>query len=259
MRSLILCAYFVCCSGGAGWAGAWTLPQGSSQVIVTAAYSSADEMFDDNGKAVANETFEKYELRGYGEYGVTDWATVVLQPEFRSKRQGDAREDGFGRVDLGLRLRVWQSDFAVASVEAAISAPGQSGSLVPLNGGDTDWEFDLRALYGRGFDIGWRHGFADLQIGYKHRVGEPADEVALDLTLGLDVTGDAFAMLQSFNRVSVGSADAPFGKTYEHKVALSGVYRLGDDWSVQSGVQLTAFGRNVLKERGVFAAIWKKF
>jgi len=240
-------------------AGAWTLPEGDAQVIVTTAYSFANDAFDGDGESVVIEPFEKFEIRGFAEYGLTDWATLVFQPELRLKGQGDDQSNGLGRFDLGLRTRVWQSDYAVASIEGSVSAPGQSDDLAPLNGGDTDWELEARALYGRGFDIGWRHGFFDAQIGYRHRFSDPADEVVLDLTVGLDLTKRSFAVLQSFNRLSVGAADFPFTRTQEHKLAFSSVYRVDDTWSLQAGTQATAYGKNVLREQGFFVALWSKF
>lgn len=259
MRSIILSVFILMSLTGRSVAGAWTLPEGDAQAIVTVAYSFASSGFDDGGDLIAVEPFEKYEMRGYAEYGLTDWATLVVQPELRFKEQGDEKSQGLGRFDLGLRTRFWNSDFGVASVQGAVSAPGQSDELAPLNGGDTDWELEARALFGRGFDIGWRHGFLDAQVGYLHRLSEPADEVLLDLTIGLDVTEKSFAMLQSFNRLSVGSADLPFTETQEHKLAFSVVYPVDDRWSVQSGTIATAYGRNVLREQGVFLAVWSKF
>lgn len=250
-------SFFFSCSGV--HAGAWTMPKGEGQAIVTMAYSFAGDAYDEDGNPVAIKPFEKYELRGFAEYGVTDWATIVFQPEVRLKEQDEAESKGLGRVDVGLRTRLWRNNFAVASIEGSVSAPGQSDDLAPLNGGDTDWEIEARALYGRGFDIGWRHGFFDAQVGYRHRFSDPADEVVVDLTVGLDVTERSFAMLQSFNRLSVGSAKLPFAKTQEHKLAFSTVYRVNDRWSVQAGSQATAYGRNVLREQGFFVALWSKF
>jgi len=246
-------------SASAVRAGAWTQPKGEGQAIVTLAYSFAGDAFDEDGRAVAVEPFEKYELRAFAEYGLTDWATLVVQPEVRFKGQGDENSEGLGRFDLGLRTRLWHDDYAVASIEGSVSAPGQSDELAPLNGGDTDWELEARALYGRGFDLWSRHGFLDLQVGYRHRFDEPADEVIADLTLGLDITERSLAVVQSFNRFSVGTADFPFADTQEHKIAVSTVYRIDDRWSLQAGSQLTAYGRNVLREQGFFVALWSKF
>ena len=237
------------------------MPEGEGQAIVTLAYSFANDAFDDNGDAVRVDTFTKFELRGYAEYGLTDWATLVFQPQFRLKKQGGDQSDGFGRFDLGLRTRVWKNDYAVASLEGRVSAPGQSRdpSIVPLNGGDTDWELEARALYGRGFRLWSRNGFADAQLGYRHRFSDPADEVLFDLTLGLDVTERTLAILQSFNRLSVGSATLPFSESQDHKIAFSTVYRVSEHWSVQAGTQITVAGRNVLREQGAFLSVWRGF
>ncbi len=259
MRMIALVIFFGLCACSSVQAGAWTLPKGTGQVIVTTAYSFANDAFDEDGQTVATEKFEKFELRGFAEYGLTDWATLVFQPELRLKEEGGDQSNGLGRVDVGLRTRLWRDDYTVVSVEGSISAPGQSNDLAPLNGGDTDWEIELRGLYGRGFDLWSRHGFLDFQLGYRHRFEEPADEVVADLTFGLDVTERSFAVIQSFNRFSVGDADLPFTQTQEHKVAVSTVYRLNDRWSVQAGSQATAYGRNVLRERGFFVALWTKF
>lgn len=259
MRTIAFILWTVLAGFSQAMAGAWTQPIGDGQAIVTLAYSFAEDAFDDNGDAVAIDSFTKFELRGFVEYGLTDWATLIVQPELRLKEQGESASNGLGRFDLGLRARFWQSDYAVASVEGSVSAPGQSNDLAPLNGGDTDWELEARALYGRGFNIGWRHGFLDAQLGYRHRFSDPADEVVFDLTLGLDVSERSLAILQSFNRVSVGSARLPFTETQEHKIAFSTVYKVDELWSVQAGSQLTAFGRNVLREQGVFLSAWRKF
>ena len=259
MRIFISSTFCFLLAGTAVHAGAWTLPKGEGQAIVTLAYSFATDAFDENGQSVAVEPFEKFELRGFIEYGLTDWATIVVQPELRFKGQGVEESDGLGRFDFGLRTRLWSDDYAVASIEGNVSAPGQTDELVPLNGGDTDWELELRGLYGRGFDLWERHGFLDLQLGYRHRFSDPADEVIADLTLGLDVTERSLAVVQSFNRVSVGSAQFPFEDTREHKIAVSTVYRINDRWSAQAGSAVTAFGKNVLREQGFFIALWSKF
>jgi len=259
MRMIGVIAGFMLAVSDDARAGAWTQPAGAGQVIVTTEYSFAQDAFDSDGKAVAIQPFEKFGLRAYAEYGVTDWATVIAQPELRFKHQGRDDVGGLGRFDLGLRVRLWEGSGSVLSLEGTVSAPGASDELAPLNGGDTDWEVDGRALFGYGFSIGSRAGFADLQAGYRLRFDEPADEFRLDATVGLDLTDKSFAMLQSFNRISVGTARLPFDETLENEIALSTVYRFDERWSLQVGTKVTAYGRNVLRQQGIFIGIWSKF
>jgi len=250
---------FSACLSHQAHGGAWTLAEGDGQGLVTLQYSFASDAFDEDGSPTAIEPFEKYELRGYFEYGVTDAVTLVVEPHLRRKTQGDEQADGLGRVAFGGRARLWKNDAAVLSVGASVGAPGQNDELAPLNGGDTEWEVEGRILFGIGFDVFERHGFVDAQLGYRHRLKEPADELIADLTIGFDITERSFVMLQSFNKLSVGNARAPFSETQEHKLAFSTVYRLNDRLSFQAGTLATAYGHNVLREQGVFVSLWRTF
>ncbi len=242
--------------------GAWTQSKGKGLVIANIAHSGADRRFDDVGNSVAIRDFRKTEIRVYAEYGLTDWATLIAQPEWRHKETGPDRGEevsGLGRVDAGMRLRVWKNDTSVFSLQASGRMPGASDRLAPANGGDTDWEADARLLYGRGFPVFGRHAFTDMQLGYRFRFGDPADELRLDLTTGIDVTPKILALFQSFNSVSVGTAKGPFLPTREHKLSAGVVYRFDEAWSLQAGGLLTVGGRNTIEERGIILGLWRSF
>lgn len=259
MRAFCASVLVVLAAADSALAGAWTLGRGDAQSIFTAAYSYASDAYDDDGNTVAIRPIEKIEIRALAEYGVTDDVTVFAQPEWRSKSRGDESVEGFGRFDFGVRGRVWYDDFSVASVQGSIRVPGASDKLAPLNGGDTEWELDARALYGRSFTFLERHGFVDVQAGYRHRLGDPPDELRLDFTVGLEIVEATLSMVQSFNSLSVGSGGQPYRQTQEHKIAVSTVYRFKPPWSFQIGGISTAYGRNVVREQGVFAAVWAEF
>lgn len=247
---------------GLAEAGAWTQPAGQGQVILSAHYSEADQGFGPVGEDTEIADFRKIELRSFVEYGLTDWATVTVQPEWRDKRVGPGQGEtdrGLGRVDAGARVRLYDGERGVFSVQGSVRMPGASDRLAPANGGDTDWEVDARLLYGKGFSVFGLNGFRDMQLGYRVRFGAPADELRLDVTTGLSVTPDIQVLLQSFNSVSIGVADAPFLPTREHKVSASLVYKLDNVWSVQMGGLMVPAGSNALQERGVFMGIWRQF
>ena len=243
-------------------AGAWTQPAGEGLIIVSVDYSEADSGFGPDGQGVPARDFRKTELRSYVEYGLTDWATAIVQPEWRDKETGPGQGErvrGLGRVDAGLRVRLWNGEGGVVSVQGAARMPGAADSLAPADGGDTEWEADGRLLYGRGFVLRGYNAFTDVQLGYRKRFGGPADEVRLDLTGGVTLTPTVLALFQSFNTLSIGTPDAPLTTTREHKVAASLVYHLTDDWSVQAGGIVTVAGENVLAQRGVSLGLWRSF
>jgi len=243
-------------------AAAWTQPKGKGLIITTLAYSFAENNFDDNGSLEDRSRFEKLELRPYLEYGLRDWATLVAQPEFRFKSLGDGPGEevtGFGRADLGVRIRLKQIGPWVLSTQGSVRAPGARDDLAPANGGDTEWELDGRALAGRGFEAFGRHAFVDLQLGYRHRFDDPPNELRFDLTTGIDLTDKTQVFLQSFTTISTGSGDNIFEGSDDNKVSLSGVWKVTPVWSLQAGVLQTVIGRNALQETGGFFAIWRSF
>jgi len=249
-------------SGDAALAGAWTQPKGQGLVILSVDHSIADRKFDDAGQARPTDEFQKTEIRTYIEYGLTDWATLVAQPAWRDKKTGGVvgnEAQGFGRLDVGLRNRIWKNDSTVLSIQTSVRAPGADDDVAPVGDGDKDWQLDGRVLLGHGFSLFGRHSFADLQVGYRRRFGGPADELRFDLTTGIDVTPKILAMIQSFNGISVGEAALPFVPTREHKVTASIVYRFDDDWSFQAGGLMNVAGRNSLQERGAFVGVWRNF
>jgi len=99
----------------------------------------------------------------------------------------------------------------------------------------------------------------DAHLGYRHRFGDPPDEVRFNFTAGMELRERTQTFVQSFNAVSIGDADEPFGETLKYKIAVSSVYHLSDRWSVQVGGIATAYGKNVLREQGFFAGLWAKF
>lgn len=243
-------------------AGAWTQKEGEALLISTVDYSTATRGFDDGASLQGQDRFKKAELRSYLEYGLTDWATLVAQPEFRWKHIGDGLGEeviGLGRADVGMRVRLKQSDPWIYSIQTSIRAPGAWDTIAPANGGDTEWEVDARILSGRGFSAFDRHGFIDLQAGYRHRFEDPADELHLDLTAGLNLTDNLLGVAQVFGSHSIGTPRGNFESSASLRLALSGVYKLNETWSVQAGLSQTAAGRNALFQSGAFVALWRKF
>lgn len=249
---------------GAGecWGGAWTQPKGKGIVIATLAQTEAIERYGPSGQTEPFN-FERLELRAYGEFGLTDRVTILGQAEWREKTFDSfpfpVSTEGLGRFDVGARVRLHKGETWVYAMQGSVRPPGAQSAADGSNIGDTEWELDARLLAGRGFDVLGRHGFTDIQIGYRHRFGDPADELRLDTTLGVDITPRLLVMLQSFNTITVGEARGAFEPQIQPKIALSAALKIGETWRLQAGAEIVHQGRNVLNERGLFASIWKNF
>ncbi|RZJ84427.1 MAG: hypothetical protein EON88_27305, partial [Brevundimonas sp.] len=141
--------------------GAWTLPKGRGQVIVSGLYSEAQEAFDGKGSAGAIPVFRKAELSVYTEYGLAEGLTAIARTEMKTEAAGTpmALEDArFGLSGLGARLRLLEGDGTVVSIEAMGLLPIGQGAR--RWDGDPDAEIDLRLLAGYGFMLGDWSGFA---------------------------------------------------------------------------------------------------
>lgn len=243
-------------------AGAWTQSAGHGQAIVTATFTRSTHEFDGNGHAVPTPTYDKLEVNALTEYGATDWLTVILLPQTRTvsiAAPTDANSSGFGYTELGGRARLWANATSVFSAQVTGRIPGQSDKDNPADVGATDWETDMRLLAGHSFTIGTWKSFFDAQGAYRVRNGDAPNEIRADFTLGVRPVADWLLLFQSFNTIADGSAKGEFDDGREHKLQLTAVWDVMQDWSLQLGGIATVAGEYTLRERGVVAAVWHRF
>jgi hypothetical protein len=243
-------------------AGAWTLAENEAQVIATSTFTSGDRLFDHKGRLVPVAEYRKFELSAYGQYGLIDWATVLVAPSLQRVSVappygGDYLGPGYS--DFGVRLRLARSDTTVLSIQTTASVAGASNDRNPAEIGNTDPEADFRMLVGKSLYVGAWPAFLDLQAAYRVRAGPPPDEYRLDITFGVRPAAEWLVMAQSFNVVSTGRGAGIFRDTRYHKVQGSVVWEFSPGWAVQVGALTTVAGRNALRERGLVAGLWRWF
>lgn len=249
-------------AAGCVFAGAWTLPEGKGQAVATSTYTKSTRAFDDDGDLVRTPTFSKFEASLLLEYGLTDWLTLMLQPQFVHydiAPPTDAETTGPGFTEIGARARLWSNATDVFSAQVVGRIPGRHGESNPAEAGYTDPELDMRLLYGHSFMVRGMAAYIDAQAGYRVRFDDPTNELRLDLTFGIRPRERLLLLAQSFNTISDGSAAGIFEDGREHKVQLSAVWSLNEAWAVQVGGIATIAGEDALRERGVVAALWRKF
>lgn len=247
---------------GQAQAGAWTQQQGHGQVIVTSTFTKADQLFDANGKLIAIDDYKKFELSAYMEYGLTDSLTLLGQTTYNSidiKPPTDSEYNGFDYTEFGARARVWQGQNGVFSLQSTLRVPGASDEGNTAEAGNTQVEWDLRALAGYSFNLGSWASFAEAQAAYRFRFDDPPDEMRLDLTLGTRPHPKLLLLAQSFNTWTNGAGTGGFPRSREHKLQLSAVWDVRPNWSLQFGGLITADGVNTLYEKALFAGVWYRF
>src|SRR5690242_14159641 len=78
---LLLCA-------GQAHAGAWTQAEDTGQTFSTFTYSRASHSYDGHSNATIPIRYTKLLTQTYIEYGVRDWLTLTVDPEYAKAQSG---------------------------------------------------------------------------------------------------------------------------------------------------------------------------
>jgi hypothetical protein len=246
----------------AALAGAWTLPEGTGQVVVTDTASQASRAFDSSGKLQSTPRYSKEELQVLMEYGVSDWLTAIVMPGLQHvdiAAPVDARRTGLGYTEFGARGRLAQGADWVISGQGTVRVPGTLDTANPAAIGYTGVEVDVRGLFGYSFAAFGMPAFVDVQLAQRFRTGGPPNEARVDLTLGLRTAQQWLLLAQSFNVWSEGSGSVLFPQYDYHKLQFSVLYQLNVQWSLQAGLFTTYAGSNALQENGLVLGVWYRF
>jgi protein XagA len=260
-KQFVLAAAFAMQSGVA-FAGAWTLPEGKTQLISTFFLSRAGHAFDDSGDPSIPVTFDKYLSQSYIAYGAFDGVTLLLDPEYAVARQGvpGGRQISASAFAIGGGIQglVFDNNFGVLSVEGSFKSAGAFDTNVSVNK-ESGQQYELRALYGANFPVFDMTGFTDIEVAERWIAGGRPNETPIDVTLGLHITPQLMVLAQSFNIIAGGDAELPYTYYRSHKVELSAVQHIWHGYSLQAGLFVSPAGQNSLKEQGITVGLWDDF
>jgi hypothetical protein len=255
-------AFSVLIAPTVAFAGAWTLPDGTSQILATVTGSTSTSAFNGSGDLTSIPRYNKLYADALYEYGLTDDLTVMLQSGLQHidiASPINAARTGLDYTDFGARYRFWQNDGWVFSGQALLEIPGTANTSNPAAVGYTDVEADFRLLLGKSFMIGAMPAFIDLEVAQRQRGDGAPNEFHADGTFGLQVAPQWQILAQSFNVISEGSGSPVFGSYDYYKFQLSAVYSLTPTWALQGGGFTTYAGRNALQENGLIAGVAHRF
>ena len=244
------------------WAGAWTWPQGSGQIVTTVTASTSTSVFDDGGALTAIPRYDKLDADLLLEYGITNELTAILQSGLQNidiAAPTSAERTGLDYTEFGGRYRIWQNNDWVLSGQALLEIPGTTDAANPAAVGYTDVQADFRALLGHNFTLGAMPAFIDLELAQHQRGDGAPNEFRADATLGVQVAPRWMVLAQSFNVISEGAGSPLFGSYDYFKLQLSAIYALTPSWSLQGGGFTTYAGTNSLQENGAIFGVWYRF
>ena len=232
-------------------AGAWTLPEGTGQIIETF-YGWGGDGAPWGGEPGVQQW--RGEAQTYMQYGITDQLTIfgetALERYVLSQPQSSSYT-GLDYSDIGLRQRLWSSGEWVVSGEATLFLPGAYSPSSPAQAGNTGGAGEGRLLVGTNYALGVAQGFIDLEGAYRIRTAGPPDEWHGDATVGLKLPWGAMLLAQDFTTISVASRNRDFpgwrSSVAEISLVLPPIWR----WRVQLGWFQTVLAVKTNTERGV--------
>ncbi|CAH1669065.1 hypothetical protein [Chelatococcus sp.] len=264
---VVLLVAFLLFASRTAQAGAWTLPEGKGQAIITGTFLKADRYFDSRGQTIRGPDYRKFEVTAFIEYGLTDSLTAILSPSLLSTRVSGpepAQYTGLGYTEAGARYRLFEHDGWIVSAQAIAGFPGPTNALNPAEVCCTDKYADARILVGKSFRLGDWPTFVDAQAAYRLRSGAANDEIRFDLTLGVRPLPKWLFLAQSFNVLAMnalasGSTLGLLSGTRYHKVQVGVVWDFADDWSLQLAGVATIAGKSAPLEHGLVSGLWYRF
>jgi hypothetical protein len=282
MRASATFAVFCVTAGAAQavYAGAWLMPQGGGQAILTTTFADARKAYDANGRLIETPSYRKFETRVYVEHGVLDWLTVVAEGGYMNFRGGagpydhlnllveeakaglplslqgppGARFEGLGLGAFGARALLLTWGDYIVSLQAGVRAASPAARRF-LDMRDAV-QGDVRLLVGRPFELFGLPGFIDAQLGYRSR-GQNGDEIRADFTAGLRPLPPILLLAQSYS--GFAPRGGPAGVFAAQKFQLSAVYDMTASVSLQIGAIAAIGGVNSPAERGLISALWWRY
>jgi len=196
---ILLTIMLVAWYSGSAFAGAWTAPQGSFYEKLAYNYYYSHQFFASNGSrsgSFSHDKFTDHDVSNYFEFGLTNDLTVLNALAYKWLQNADdtghTSASGLGDVDLGLRYKLLDGSAGIFSTQLLVKVPGAygKGDALPLGNGQFDTE--LRLLYGRSLYPAIP-GYANFELGYRWRDGDPSDELRYLVELGVDLTRNLYA------------------------------------------------------------------
>ena len=237
-RSLHLLPFFAAflsiAAASSCYAGAWTEPQGEFYEKVSYNYYYAHQDFDSASNRVATPNGGKFtdlDVNNYIEYGLTNDLTVINSLTYKWLRNdfnGGAATSGsgLGDVDLGLRYKLLDKSAGIVSTQVLVKFPGVYGVDDSLPLGNGQYDAELRLLYGRSL-YPVLPAYMNLEIGYRWRVGAPADELRYLVEFGDDLTSRLFVRAKLDGTLSMKNGASAAGSNFSANPTATNNYDLG--------------------------------
>ena len=206
--------------------GGWPQPKGNGYFKLYQWWIIADQHFTDIGRIDPNVTQGIFNTTLYGEYGLTDRLTGIVNFPFYSRSYfnnsvsgttGEIIEEGeainsLGDTEIGLQYGLTKGKIALSArvvlgLPLGEDAGGSSGSIQT---GDGEFNQMLQIDAGTGFKIGEQNAYANIYGGFNNRSNGFSDELRFGIEGGINLFDNkllAIARLIGIESLQNGDAE----------------------------------------------------
>lgn len=272
LRVFSSCILIVLCLYNNAFADAWNQPAGKGIFVSTVSTYHTSHYADRDGNMLAVPAYDKYEGRGYGEYGWNDdWTVGVADAVFYvqqdAARGGSADNVGEAGVDVFLRRALWQAEGMVLAVQPLFHFPAHHADSRnnPPFGAPEEFQSGGELQFGYGFDAFGLHHYITSGAGIKLRHSAAHNVMTLKIAGGFALTPtwelrpEVVYVQPTHMDNDVSQSVSGLNDYAVTKAQLSVAYKLGDDMSLVAGGFIHAWARNTGDGSGALLSLEKRF
>lgn len=261
LRAALLCAVFA--TGATAHASAWSRENGRLLIIARADYFTSDLGLINVGGADVSGMFERFESNTYLEYGVTDrWmigGKVFYGTSWLTRGPDTETASGVTEYEAFAQYQIFRNAFHAGAIKVAGGVPSdfESGARPSL---ETDgFDLEAAALYGRTLSFEPVATFINVELGYRKRISDAADQLRFLTTIGIEPSNRWALLLDTYSVKSLQN-ERNNGVDFDViKIQPSVVWSASKRFSIQAGVTEEVAGRNINLGRTYFIGLRTQF
>ncbi len=273
MKKLLVVLFITFLQTPAIGGGGWPQPKGKGYFKLSQFWILANQYYNNTGGVEANRNQGLFFTNVYGEYGLSDRFTAVVNWPFYARAvayeqtgtmgQIIALQDainGIGDMDLSVKYGLTKGKSIAVSTSLILGIPlGESSGGVDgiLQTGDGEFNQIIQLDAGKGFKVGDVHPYANVFVAFNNRTNGFSDEFRYGIELGVEYKF-IFAVLRingvrSFkngNRAPFENGASLFANNAEYLAITPEIaIKLSDRWGVSANMGTAAWGRLIFANK----------
>lgn len=216
-----------------------------------------------------NGEFLKKEISYFLEYGLGKkysllaFGSLFVQSHFKEDTFEAELSGSLGDQYLGVKKLYLESKLWRKAVQLGFTFPlySRGGDLLAGN-----HQHDLELRHHWDYLGNWLGTFQIIELAYRLRFDQPADEIRLDYTIGKSISAFTFLfqsnLTYGLKNHQSNSEDINTNLSSDYDLltlSLIGVYNVYKEWSVSIGFSKDVWGRKVSAGDAISLNLWKKF